>query len=51
MFCTAKNLAKINRNDTIFEYKEAEGTTIIIGRNKAGSLKLKSHFLLRLGLR
>ena len=33
VFCTVKDVSKINRNDTICEFKEAEGTTIIMNSN------------------
>ncbi len=34
VFCTVQNLNNINRNDTICEFKEEEGTTIVIERKK-----------------
>ena len=40
VFSTTKDLYKINRQDTICEVKEKEGTTIVIKRKKADELGL-----------
>jgi len=45
VFCTVNDVSKINRNDTICEFKEAEGTTIIMNRFKADALKLKYDYV------
>ena len=45
VFCTVNDVSKINRNDTICEFKEAEGTTIIMNRLKADALKLKYDYV------
>lgn len=45
VFCTIKDVSKINRNDTICEFKEEEGTTIIMNRLKADVLKLNYDYV------
>ena len=45
IFATLKNANTINREDTICEFKEKEGTTIVIERKKADELKLDYHFI------
>lgn len=45
VFATVTNLSKINRNDTICEFKEKEGTTIVIAREKADALTLNYDYI------
>lgn len=40
VFATVKDISKISRKDTICEFKESEGTTIIIEKHKADELYL-----------
>ncbi len=45
VFVTVKNLDEINRGETIGEFREDEGTTIIIEKSKADKLKLTYNFV------
>ncbi len=45
VFTTVKDVNKINRNDTIGEFKESEGTTIIIEKCKADELRLEYEYI------
>jgi hypothetical protein len=45
VFCTQKDVSSINRRDIICEFKEAEGTTIILERQIADQLKLRYYFV------
>ena len=45
VFCSLKDISQISRNDTLCEFKEAQGTTIVINRKKADSLGLKYHYI------
>jgi hypothetical protein len=45
VFTTVKNVSGISRIDTICEFKESEGTTIVIPKHKADELQLDYEYI------
>ncbi|WP_240475193.1 ACT domain-containing protein, partial [Neotamlana sedimentorum] len=45
VFVSLPNIDNIKREDTLFEFKETEGITIVLEKSKADALKLKYHFV------
>ena len=45
VFCSVKDISKIGRNDTLLEFKETEGITVVIEKNKADALHLRYNFV------
>lgn len=44
VFSVTQNIDKISRSDTLFEFKEKEGITLVLEKNKAKSLQLEYQY-------
>jgi hypothetical protein len=45
VFLSVEDVNKIERSDTVFEFEEEEGTTVVMERNKADEYKLPYDFI------
>lgn len=45
VFSTVSDINTVLRSDTLFEFKEEEGTTIILSKEKADKLNLPYHYI------
>ena len=45
VFCTVTDLSDISRKDTLFEFKEAEGTTLVLTLEKAKEYRLAHDYV------
>lgn len=45
VFVTVKDASELSRTDTICEFKEQEGTTLVLERSKADALKFEYEFV------
>ncbi len=45
VFATVNNFDQVKRTDTLFEFKEREGITVVLEKNKADFLKISYTFI------